>query len=51
MKRSTIDLWVGLFVAIGIAAMTFLSLKVANLTPQSGSETYTLTADSTISAA
>lgn len=45
MKRSTIDLWVGLFVAIGIAAITFLSLKVANLTPQSDSNTYTLTAE------
>ncbi|WP_174875732.1 outer membrane lipid asymmetry maintenance protein MlaD [Vogesella oryzae] len=45
MKRSTIDLWVGLFVAIGIAAVTFLSLKVANLTPQSDTNTYTLTAE------
>jgi len=45
MKRSTIDLWVGLFVAIGIAAVVFLSLKVANLTPQSADQTYTLYAD------
>ncbi|BEV72829.1 MULTISPECIES: outer membrane lipid asymmetry maintenance protein MlaD [unclassified Paludibacterium] len=45
MKRSTIDLWVGLFVAIGIACITFLSLKVANLTPQSADSTYVLTAD------
>ncbi|MFC3625472.1 outer membrane lipid asymmetry maintenance protein MlaD [Vogesella amnigena] len=45
MKRSTIDLWVGLFVALGIAAVTFLSLKVANLTPQSDSNTYTLVAE------
>ena len=45
MKRSTIDLWVGLFVAIGIAAVTFLSLKVANLTPQSSADTYTLVAE------
>lgn len=45
MKRSTIDLWVGLFVAIGLAAVTFLSLKVANLTPQSSADTYTLVAE------
>ncbi|RMC98736.1 outer membrane lipid asymmetry maintenance protein MlaD [Aquitalea palustris] len=45
MKRSTIDLWVGLFVALGIAAVVFMSLKVANLTPQSADQTYTLYAD------
>ncbi|MBV8045927.1 MAG: outer membrane lipid asymmetry maintenance protein MlaD [Paludibacterium sp.] len=45
MKRSTIDLWVGIFVAIGIACVVFLSLKVANLTPQSADSTYVLTAD------
>ncbi|POZ62869.1 outer membrane lipid asymmetry maintenance protein MlaD [Chromobacterium alticapitis] len=45
MKRSTIDLWVGIFVALGIAAVTFLSLKVANLTPQSASQTYVVYAD------
>jgi len=31
MNRSTIDLWVGIFVAIGIAAVIFLSLRVGNL--------------------
>jgi phospholipid/cholesterol/gamma-HCH transport system substrate-binding protein len=45
MKRSTIDLWVGIFVVIGIACVTFLSLKVANLTPQSANATYILYAD------
>ncbi|KIA80251.1 outer membrane lipid asymmetry maintenance protein MlaD [Chromobacterium amazonense] len=45
MKRSTIDLWVGIFVALGIAAVTFLSLKVANLTPQSAAQTYVVYAD------
>lgn len=45
MKRSTIDLWVGIFVAIGIAAVTFLSLKVANLAPQPASQTYTIYAE------
>lgn len=31
MKRSTLDLWVGIFVAIGIGALLFLALKVGNL--------------------
>jgi phospholipid/cholesterol/gamma-HCH transport system substrate-binding protein len=31
MNRATIDLWVGLFVSIGIGAIIFLSLKVGNL--------------------
>jgi phospholipid/cholesterol/gamma-HCH transport system substrate-binding protein len=31
MNRSALDLWVGIFVAIGIAAILFLALKVGNL--------------------
>jgi phospholipid/cholesterol/gamma-HCH transport system substrate-binding protein len=31
MNRSTIDLWVGIFVAIGFGAIIFLALKVGNL--------------------
>ena len=31
MNRSAIDLWVGIFVAMGIAAILFLALKVGNL--------------------
>lgn len=31
MNRSTLDLWVGVFVTLGIAAILFLSLKVGNL--------------------
>ena len=31
MNRSTLDLWVGVFVAIGIGAILFLALKVGNL--------------------
>ena len=31
MNRSTIDLWVGVFVAIGFGAILFLALKVGNL--------------------
>jgi len=31
MNRSTLDLWVGLFVALGIGAILFLALRVGNL--------------------
>lgn len=31
MNRATIDLWVGIFVTLGIAALLFLSLRVGNL--------------------
>ena len=31
MNRTTLDLWVGLFVAIGIGAILFLALRVGNL--------------------
>ena len=31
MNRSTLDLWVGMFVTVGILAIIFLSLKVGNL--------------------
>jgi phospholipid/cholesterol/gamma-HCH transport system substrate-binding protein len=40
MKRSTLDLWVGVFVAIGFGALLFLSLKVANLTSLDTSDVY-----------
>jgi len=46
MKRATIDLWVGIFAALGCAAMLFLALKTANLTVGSGSNgTYSLYAE------
>jgi phospholipid/cholesterol/gamma-HCH transport system substrate-binding protein len=44
MTRKELDLWVGLFVVIGIGAMLFLSLKVANLASFSASDTYSVTA-------
>jgi len=44
MERTTIDLWVGVFVAIGIAAIFGLALKVGNLTSSNIGETYTVTA-------
>ena len=31
MNRSTIDLWVGVFVVVGLGAILFLALKVGNL--------------------
>ena len=31
MSRTTLDLWVGVFVAMGIGAILFLALKVGNL--------------------
>jgi phospholipid/cholesterol/gamma-HCH transport system substrate-binding protein len=44
MNRSAIDLWVGIFVVIGIAAIAFLSLKVGNLTTVSNAPGYHLEA-------
>jgi len=45
MNRSTIDLWVGIFVTIGIGAIIFLALKVGNLTSVSASPGYRLEAN------
>lgn len=45
MNRATLDLWVGFFVAIGLAALLFLALKVGNLASSSGGETYRLQAE------
>jgi len=44
MKRTTLDLWVGLFVVAGFAALTVLALKVGNLSTYNTSETYQLQA-------
>jgi phospholipid/cholesterol/gamma-HCH transport system substrate-binding protein len=40
MKRSTIDIWVGAFVAAGFGGLLFLALKVGNLAAFSTAETY-----------
>ena len=40
MNRSTIDLWVGIFVAAGFAGLLFLALKVGNLATFSTSQMY-----------
>jgi len=39
------DLWVGIFVALGIAATVFISLQVANLASSTSGVTYQVTAD------
>ena len=44
MSRKELDLWVGVFVAIGIAALLFLALKVANLSSLAASNTYSIEA-------
>ena len=44
MNRATIDLWVGIFVSIGIAALIFLSLKVGNLLSNPNTPGYRLEA-------
>ena len=45
MKRKALDLWVGVFVAIGLGALLFLALKVGNLASFSADETYLVKAN------
>lgn len=42
MERTTLDLWVGMFVVAGIAALVVLAFKVGNLSTYNVSETYQL---------
>lgn len=44
MDRTTLDLWVGIFVAAGMAAMLGLAMKVGNLTSGQIGATYSMTA-------
>lgn len=44
MERKTLDLWVGLFVVAGLAAILVLAVKVGNLSTFRMSDSYTLTA-------
>lgn len=44
MNRATIDLWVGIFVAICLGSLLFLALKVGNLASSNTGPTYRLEA-------
>jgi phospholipid/cholesterol/gamma-HCH transport system substrate-binding protein len=43
MHRKTIDVWVGLFVLLGVASLLFLALKAGNMSTISFSKTYAIT--------
>jgi phospholipid/cholesterol/gamma-HCH transport system substrate-binding protein len=43
MHRKIIDIWVGLFVLLGAAAILFLALQAGNMSSLSFSETYAVT--------
>ena len=43
MHRKTIDVWVGLFVLLGLAALVFLALKAGNMSTLSFSKSYAIT--------
>ena len=45
MDRKTIDLWVGIFMLLGVAALLFLALRVGNLGEDQQSSTYTVAAN------
>jgi phospholipid/cholesterol/gamma-HCH transport system substrate-binding protein len=40
MERTTLDLWVGVFVVAGVAALATLAMKVGNLSTYNMSDTY-----------
>lgn len=40
MERTTLDLWVGIFVVAGVAALAMLAMKVGNLSTYNMSESY-----------
>ncbi|MES1983284.1 MAG: outer membrane lipid asymmetry maintenance protein MlaD [Pseudomonadota bacterium] len=44
MERTTLDLWVGVFVIAGVAALVVLALKVGNLSTYNVTEAYQLQA-------
>jgi len=45
MNRQMLDLWVGVFVVLGIVATVFLSLRVANLTTMQSGDVYRVSAE------
>jgi phospholipid/cholesterol/gamma-HCH transport system substrate-binding protein len=44
MSRTTLDLWVGFFVAVGLGALLFLALKVGNMASSNSGDTYAIQA-------
>ena len=44
MQRKSLDVWVGLFVLLGVAAVMFLAFKAGNMSSLSFTDTYTITA-------
>jgi phospholipid/cholesterol/gamma-HCH transport system substrate-binding protein len=44
MERTKLDLWVGMFVVAGIAALVMLAMKVGNLSTYNVSDTYQIQA-------
>ena len=44
MNKTVLDLWVGLFVIAGIAALLFLALKVGSMSTVNASESYVVVA-------
>ena len=45
MERTTIDLWVGIFVTAGLVGLLVLALKVGNASSVSVSDGYSITAE------
>ncbi len=45
MNRTLLDFWVGLFVLLGITALVFIALRVANQATVAQSETYSVVAN------
>ena len=45
MERTTLDLWVGMFVVAGVAALVVLAMKVGNLSTYNVSDSYQLQAN------
>jgi phospholipid/cholesterol/gamma-HCH transport system substrate-binding protein len=43
MHRKSVDVWVGLFVLLGLAALLFLALKAGNMSTLSFGQTYQVT--------
>ena len=43
MHRKSVDVWVGMFVLLGLAALLFLALKAGNMSTLSFANTYTIT--------